>query len=130
MRLEKFDYDVSISTRIYPTEKEKVVRYCIEEIFPVTEWDRSGDMLLGKTDTLEKFAQILEDTRIRDTARDHLLMRVVSDSCTFEISKQATCAGKINFSIIEQPLGSVKVTISCGDIESLIHSLTKGGPVR
>ncbi len=120
-----FDYDVKIKTRIYPTEREKVVRYCLEEIFPETEWHIVNDELVGESNSLETFAEILDDMKIRDTAQEHLLRKTESDTCTFALSKQATCNGKINFSIVEQPLGLIRVTITCDTIESLIKELTK-----
>ncbi len=125
MSLKFFDYSVKIKTEIYPTEREKVVRYCLEEIFPETEWQSVEHELIGETNSLENFADILDDMKIRDTAQEHLLRKTQSDTCAFALSKQATCNRKINFSIVEQPLGPVQVIITCDRIEPLIKELTK-----
>ncbi len=124
MSLERFKYDVRIKALLYPTERKKILRYCLEEVFPGTKWQLAGDTLTGESDSLARFAEILDDMKIRDTAREHLLRKVGPDGCTFEISKQATCNGKVNFSVVEHPLGSVQVNIYCDDTESLIKELT------
>ncbi len=125
MSLGVYDYTVTIKTEIYPTERKKVVQYCLEEIFPSTEWNMEGEELHGESKSLEEFAEILYDTKIRDTAREHLLRKVNDGKCSFVLSKQATCTRRINFSVVEQPLGVVEITIECDQIESLIRELTK-----
>ncbi len=130
MSLEYFDYKVKIKTKIYPTERDKVVRYCLEEIFPEADWELEGEELRGESRSLETFAKILYDMKIRDTAREHLLRKVKNGECNFVISKQATCNGKINFYIVTQPLGPVEVTFICDKIKPLIRELTRTGGKR
>ena len=127
MSLQSYDYTVRIRVPIYPTERVELVKNCLERLFPGADWQMENGVLSGETQSLDTFARISEDMKIRDTLRDHLLSRVKGDGCTFGISKQAACNSKINLSILDQPLGHAEVDIRCDKIEMLIAELTKQG---
>ncbi|MFO7992079.1 MAG: RNA-binding domain-containing protein [Thermoplasmata archaeon] len=127
MELDHIEYTVELRTPVFPTEDKNTVMFCLEEIFPNTEWEFIDDELTGKTEDLQHFKEILEDARIRDTARKYMESNVEGDQCIFELSKQASCTGKINFSELKQPLGPVEVKIKSPDIEFLIDALTETG---
>ncbi|MFP4001969.1 MAG: RNA-binding domain-containing protein [Thermoplasmata archaeon] len=124
MKLNEFDFEVDIQCPRYPTEdKEKLIQ-CLSNVFPKTKWDIEEKRIEGKTKYLTRFKRILEDMRIRDTARSYLKERMVGDRCSFSLSKQATCSEKINFSETEKSLGEVKVIIRCEKISGLIENIT------
>lgn len=125
MGLNDFNFEVKISSPIYPTEGKETLISCLSNIFPKTNWEIKENEVTGESKYLTRFKSILEDMQIRDTARDHMRKRVSGGSCAFTLSKQATCNAKINFSEQEQPLGPVEVEIICDDIVMLIENLTE-----
>jgi len=125
MGLNDFDFKVKISSPRYPTENKETLIFCISNIFPKCSWEIKEDEVVGETRYLTRFKMILEDMRIRDTARDYLQKRVIGNRCSFTLSKQASCNEKISFSEQEQPLGGIQVTITCDDIIMLIENLTE-----
>ncbi len=125
MELNEFDFEVEIKCPLFPTEDKETLIQCISNVFPKTEWDLTEYEVIGNSKYLTRFKKILEDMRIRDTARQHMKERVVGEECSFALSKQATCNAKVNFSQEDKPLGEVEVKIVCDDIYSLIKNLTE-----
>jgi len=123
--LNEFNFVVEIRCPIFPTEEKETLVHCISNVFPKTQWEISDDEVIGKSKYLTRFKKILKDMQIRDTAREHMKERVVEDKCFFALSKQATCAAKVNFSEEEKPLGELEVKIVCDDISGLIEDLTE-----
>ncbi len=125
MELNEFNFEVEIRCPMFPTEDKETLIHCIANVFPKTEWELKSDEVVGKSKYLTRFRKILEDMRIRDTAREHMKGRVVEDECSFRLSKQATCNAKVNFSEEEKPLGELEVKIVCDDINALIENITE-----
>jgi len=123
--LNEFNFEVEIRCPMFSTEDKETLLHCISNIFPKTKWNIKDDMIVGKSKYLTRFKKILEDMKIRDTARQHMKERVVDDQCSFKLSKQATCNAKINFSQEKKPLGEVEVKIICDEINALIENLTE-----
>ncbi|MFW5946281.1 MAG: hypothetical protein ACOCSJ_01850 [Candidatus Natronoplasma sp.] len=125
MELSDFNFEVEIRCPKSPTEDKETLVHCISNVFPKTKWEFKGDKVVGKSKYLTRFKKILEDMRIRDTARKYMKDRVVDSKCSFSISKQATCSAKVNFSQEEKPLGDLEVKIICDDIDALIENITE-----
>ncbi len=130
MALSMIEYEVEITTPVYPTERSNRVIACLSRVFPEAEWEDGEEKVEGHTTSLETFKEILEDMKIRDTARSYMLKRVQGNRCTFTISKQACCSSKVNFSSPEdQPLGGVEVSIKTegneDQIKKVVHHLTE-----
>ncbi len=125
MGLNDFDFKVKIRCPLYPTEDKETLIFCLSNIFPKTEWEIKEEEVVGGSRYLTRFKMILEEMKIRDTARDYLRKNASENECSFILSKQATCNEKINFSQQDQPLGGVEVKIICDDILLLIDKLTE-----
>lgn len=125
MSLEDLEYRVEIRTPVYPTEGVKIVKFCIEGIFPGTEWNYSEGELRGINRSLQKFKEIIKDMRVRATLRDRLFMYKKDDRCSFTLSKQAACNSKVSIVEEKQPLGGVEITIISDEIEEVIEELTR-----
>ena len=123
--MNDFDFEVEIRCPKFPTEDKETLIHCISNVFPKTNWELKEDKVVGKSKYLTRFKKILEDMRIRDTARKYMKDRVVGSECSFAISKQATCNAKVNFSQEEKPLGDVEVKMICDDIDALIENITE-----
>lgn len=127
MILEDVEYKVKIETPLYSTEDTSLVKNCLSNILPDVKWEETTDIIRGETDDLERFKDVLESMQIRDTARSYMKRKAINDKCKFTLSKQASYNGKINFSEEKQPLGGIKVTIECENIDVLIEKITDTG---
>ena len=127
MNPEHIDVEVEIRTPICPTEDPDKVETCLNKVFPESTWDVKEKRILGKSNSLERFAEIIEDMRIRDTVRSYLVARIAGNKCSFTLSKQASCNGKVNLSDEDQPLGGIDVTIESDQIDILIKKITETG---
>ena len=125
MNLEESELEVEITTPLLSTENKERVIFCLNEIFPGTEWVIKEEEIKGETNSLERFKKILKDRKIRDTARSYMLGHIIGDECKFTLSKQASCGGAVNFSEEEQPLGGIDVTIRSDNIREVIEEITK-----
>jgi len=123
--LNEFNFEVEIRCPMFPTEDKETLIHCLSNVFPKTIWDIGSDEVFGKSKYLTRFKKILEDMRIRDTARGYMKERIVGDECSFTLSKQATCSAKVNFSEEKKALGEVEVKIFCDEIDALIENLTE-----
>lgn len=116
--------NITIRTRIRPTEDENKVRIAVHALFPGTPLVREGDELIGGEETLEALSTLkthIERQAIRDTARKKLRQGTFSGAITFHLNKQAAYVGKVNFSN-EAPLGPITVRI-VADPETIIDYL-------
>jgi hypothetical protein len=128
--------EIVVRAEVYPTEdKEKVMRAISNlfevEIFEETKGGRVYLVGIGKgKKTLQRFYTLLRSQGILDSARDVLKASSRGNTLTFELNKQASFVGVVNFSqpILERiskpsPLGSVIVEIRSKEIERLIDWL-------
>ncbi len=124
------EYEVEIKVPIYPTEDTYKLLACLSNLFPEAEWEVGKESVQGYTTSLKKFAELLRDQQIRDTAEDYLTRHIHEDRCEFVLSKQASCCSKVNFTDQKQPLGGIDVKLTSDYIEEVIEGLTSKGDSR
>ncbi|MFO7792870.1 MAG: RNA-binding domain-containing protein [Candidatus Saliniplasma sp.] len=122
---EHIDVKVKIKTPIYPTEDIDKIKTCMSKIFPEAVWEVKDKEIVGESTSLETFAEIIENMKIRDTVRSYLVERITGDKCSFTLSKQASCNIKVNLSDKDQPLGGINVTIESDQLDMLIKEITE-----
>ncbi|MFW6038461.1 MAG: RNA-binding domain-containing protein [Candidatus Saliniplasma sp.] len=122
---EQIEFKVKIRTPVYPTENPDKIIDCLNKIFPEAIWEINEKEITGESTSLETFAEIIENMRIRDTVRSYIKDRIIGDRCSFTLSKQASCNRKVNLSDEDQPLGGIHVTIESEDIDTLINKITE-----
>jgi predicted RNA binding protein with dsRBD fold (UPF0201 family) len=116
---------ISVSVPVYPTETQEKIEKALENLFPdlhVTESDKGLSACSEDKTALNTLRKLLEQQRIRDTARDILVRHTEDNTLTFFLNKQAAYMGKINFSE-ECPLDPIKISITARDISSVIQYL-------
>ncbi|MEM4729441.1 MAG: RNA-binding domain-containing protein [Thermoplasmata archaeon] len=80
--------------------------------------------LVGRGESVAKFAELLRRQRIRDAARRVLLKGMKGESLTvFRLNKQAAFVGKVSFSEGESPLGDITVRLEHPGLMALIDSV-------
>ncbi len=115
---------IEIEAEIYPTEDVEKIRRAILLLFPDAKLSVLPGKLAGKARSMEEFAKILREERIRDAARAVFLSSLKRyGTIEFELNKQAATVGKISFSVGNVPLGNIKVRISGESLDSLIDSV-------
>ncbi len=124
---EHIDVNVEIRTPIYLTEDPDKLKTCLSKIFPEATWEVKEKEIVGESRSLETFAKIIEDMRIRDTVRSYLEARTKENKCSFTLSKQASCNSKVNLSDEDQPLGGIDITIESDQIDKLVKKITETG---
>lgn len=109
--------EVLIETRIHPTESEEKVIKAIKNIFPDAELsvDEEGKVV-GKTNSLSKFRELLRLQRILDTARTEILRGKRGNEVTLYLNKQTATVARINFAEEDAVLSPIKVTIKLNNV--------------
>ncbi len=115
---------VTISAQVHETESIHKVTVAVRNIFPDARLECSNGTLNGTSDSLQTFAMLLKQQRIRSTAKDELLKRATSTSFEFSLNKQAAFVNKVNFG--SGPLGSIHVTVVTSSSDQLIAGITDG----
>jgi predicted RNA binding protein with dsRBD fold (UPF0201 family) len=110
--------EVSVYVLIRPTERVDKVVSAVEKIFPGLTMDIRGDRIAahGGPDSLWTLHKMLRDQEILDTARSVILQGQAGKTIQFRLNKQAAFMGKVNFPLEEEPLGSIHVQITGGDL--------------
>ncbi len=117
--------EITIRTRLNPTEdREKVVK-AVTNIFPDSTIEVGGDDLEARSSSGDKLREIIIDEHIRDTARSVMLHGIKGNTTSFKLNKQVAFMGKVSF--IDHPvaLGSIDVVIEDADIERTIDHLAE-----
>lgn len=126
--------EVSVHSRVRPTEIVDKVVLAIENIFPGLAMDIRDDRIdsHGGIESLKTFHKLLREQRILDTSRSVMLHGRLGESVQFLLNKQAALMGKINFPLEEEPLGSIHVQITGDDqvIDWLAPRTENGVPVQ
>jgi predicted RNA binding protein with dsRBD fold (UPF0201 family) len=114
--------DIQLVADVFPTEDRAKVVAAIVRFFPdaVAEGE---DRLIGRSNSIETFAEQLARQKIRAAARKILLRGVDGDTTTFRLNKQVATVGKVSFSEEAHPLGDILVTIRSEDIAGLISAI-------
>lgn len=115
---------IVLYTDIKPTEDPGKVKKAIQNLFPDAQMDIQDTKLVAQSSTLDKFQEMLKRQRIRDSARSLLLKGCDEHSLVFKLNKQSAYINKINFAVVDHPLGEITVHITCDNPHDLIDHLT------
>ncbi|HNX39042.1 MAG TPA: RNA-binding domain-containing protein [Methanothrix sp.] len=126
--------EVSICSSVRPTEKVDRVVSAVENIFPGLVMDIRSDKIeaYGGADGLKTLHEMLRRQRILDSARSVMRRGLVGETVSFQISKQAALMGVVSFPPEEEPLGSLHIQITGGEIviDWLAPKTLEGVPVQ
>jgi len=115
--------EAEIRVRLYPTESAEKVRRAILNLFPDVELEEREGSIYGSVLSLERFSEILRDSRIRDVARTQILHKNRGSIGNFWLNKQAAFVGKVNFADEDTPLGAIEVQLTGADLVSIIDRI-------
>lgn len=119
--------DVEVVAPVYPTEDSDRVAEAIRNLFPMADVEDGDGEVLATSHSVERFAELVAEQRIRQTARTQLLEGLTGDTLTFRLRKQAATVGVVNFALDEPgELGdlTVSIRIDYPDPEQFIELLT------
>ncbi len=119
--------EVEVSAIINPTEDTERVALAISNMFNGLETDLDESMTKprvfghGDLESLFTMHGLLRQERLLDTARTQLNKGHSIDglSTNFMLNKQVATVNRLNFPAIEEPLGSIYVTINASSGEEL-----------
>jgi uncharacterized protein len=117
---------VEAKTHVSPTEDPDKVIKALSNIFDYEELDIGKDYVIisGECSILNYMKELMEKTKIRDTARKIFLKGAKNNKIRFKLSKQAAYTGRIN--LVEEnlsPLGEINVQIKTKDTKQTIEWL-------
>ncbi|HYA81868.1 MAG TPA: RNA-binding domain-containing protein [Candidatus Bathyarchaeia archaeon] len=120
--------ELKVEARVNPSESPERVKTAVANVIQCTPEFRYGNKVIGKSFGGESLRTIYEQIRSRTAMgvlRRILLINRVDNSTWFLLNKQAAATGII---VVvdderESPLGSVRVTISCEEMDALIDWL-------
>jgi predicted RNA binding protein with dsRBD fold (UPF0201 family) len=120
--------ELKVEARVNPSESPERVKTAVGNLIQCTPEFRYGTKVIGKSFGGESLRTIYEQIRSRTAMgvlRRILLINRVDNSTWFLLNKQAAAAGILVVVDDEQesPLGPVRVTISCEEIDALIDWL-------
>lgn len=115
--------EIRIKVPVFPTEEAEKVILAVTKIFPdaVLVYE-DENTLTGKAGSLERFAELIRNAKIRDSVRSELLRNLKGKTTHFCLNKQAAYAGSVSFSVGE-PLGEIYVEIEDEDIKKIIDEI-------
>jgi uncharacterized protein len=124
--------ELKVEARVNPSESPERVKNAVANIIQCTPEFRYGSKVIGKSFGGESLRTIYEQIRSRTAMgvlRRVLLFNRAYNSTWFLLNKQAAATGIV---VVvdderESPLGPVRVTISCEELDALIDWLV---PVR
>jgi len=125
--------EIRISATVNPSEAEARVRRGMLRIFPdatlETRPDSPGGRIVieGVAPTLDRFAEIIAQSRIRDAARAVMVRGIPRDDdtrCRFFINKQAAFVGRLNFVPETAVLGPITVELIGAGVMAKIDEMT------
>ncbi|MHA1362612.1 MAG: RNA-binding domain-containing protein [Candidatus Freyarchaeota archaeon] len=123
--------ELEVEAPVYPTESvekvEKALKTIVDTPYSLST-EEGKSILRGRAQGLEgvlKIYQCLRDQLIVESARKIMRRKIVGDTVTFHVHKQAAFMGKIHFCQpeAESPMGAIKVTIRSTKIEELVDWL-------
>jgi uncharacterized protein len=120
--------ELKVEARVNPSESPEKVKTAVANVIQCTPEIRYGNKVIGKSFGGESLRTIYEQIRSRSAMgvlRHILLVNKFYNSTWFLLNKQAAVAGILVVIDDEQesPLGPVKVTISCEEIDALVDWL-------
>ena len=114
---------ITVRTRIYPTESEEKIKEAILSLFPDANIRREGNYIVARAESIDNFAKLLREQRIRDAARGVFLSNLRGDVLEFRINKQVATRGRISFSVGDMPLGDIIVVVEGENLRELIEEI-------
>lgn len=114
---------VTISAKCYPTEDPAKLEKAILNLFPGSEVERSADAILARTESLERFKELIRNHRILDSTRSVMAQGSSGRRTSFALNKQVAFAGKVSFLEGKVALGGMDVTVEDEDLDSLIDEV-------
>jgi uncharacterized protein len=120
--------ELKVEARVNPSESPERVKTAVANVIQCTPEFRYGNKIIGKSFGGESLRTIYEQIRSRTAMgvlRRMLLNNRVDNSTWFLLNKQAAVTGIL---VVvdderESPLGPVRVTVSCEEIDALIDWL-------
>lgn len=123
--------ELKVEVAVNPSESPERVKTAVANVIQCSPEFRYGNKVIGKSLGSESLCTIYEQIRCRSAMavlRRILLINRVADSTWFFLNKQAAATGILVVIEDEQesPLGPVKVTVNCEEIDALIDWLVPG----
>lgn len=120
--------ELKVEARVNPSESPERVKTAVANVIECTPEFRYGNKVIGKSFGGESLRTIYDQIRSRTAMgvlRRILLINRLDKSTWFLLNKQAAATGIL---VVvdderESPLGPVRVTISCEEIDALIDWL-------
>jgi len=116
--------NITVETVCKPTEDKDKVKKAVLNLFPDLKIDYKGNRMRGTSSSLDRFKEILMESRIRDTARRILLRGKKGNKTVFKLNKQVAFVGKVCFAEEKHPLGDITVTIENENIDRIMEEIT------
>lgn len=113
---------VSISCPVFPSEDQQKVKDAIANIFPDASLERTEHGFEGEG-SADRFCNIIRRQKILDSTRSMMFKGVRGGKIVLHLNKQVASVGKISFTEPKTILGTITVTIECGDPEMLIDQM-------
>ncbi len=88
---------IKLKSKIKPTEDEEKVIKAVKNIFKDAKVVVEDNNLIGEAEDISRFKELLRSQAILDTARMVLEKGIVGNSTKFNLNKQASFAGLVNF---------------------------------
>jgi len=110
---------VRVEAPLHPTENPDKVMTALRNLFPDVRIESTERRIVGTTENLDRFRELIGNQRIRDTARRQLLAGRRENRTHVSLSKQAAFVGVVNFAA-SSPLGDISVEIESDDLEAAI----------
>lgn len=123
------DEIVHLVVEAKPTEDLERVKRAAENIFGSLRFEVKpkglGMLLKARTENVNGLTDLLRRERIRNAARRVLFGGLRENGIVFFLNKQAAYVGHVSFSesMVDPPLGSIKVKIFCENPRELIEQL-------
>lgn len=114
---------VEVTCPVFPSEDPEKVRTAMERIFPDIEIEEKDDMLVGRTDNLDRFSKQIRKQKILDTTRSVLIRGRRGSVTRFFLNKQVAFVGKVSFCEEKTILGTMKVVVEDEEMDALIENV-------
>jgi len=126
---------VQVRAPVKPSEDARKVERALRTVFPDAVVAAGPMELVGRTDSLQAFRNLVWREKILDAAR-RILLGSLDESgrrARFHLSKQAAFGGHVSFAIAEAPLGDLEVVVEGEGLEDLFKEIApptlRGKPV-
>jgi predicted RNA binding protein with dsRBD fold (UPF0201 family) len=115
--------EAKVRASLHPTEDQDKVCRALLNLFPEAKITTREKEVVGATDDLSRFKEIIRNHRILDSARAVMLKGICDGRISFQLNKQAAYVGKISFAEGATPLGNLLVEIEDPDPEGLVDDV-------